>query len=807
MNNNARTNKRQGESLEELRKKANEADRLRAQRDRMREKLRLSEERFISLVRCAPDAVTVLDLNLVVSHVSRQTLHIHGYDAPAEMIGMHAFDLLCPDERERIEEYVQTVLREGIVRNVECTLLKKDASVFHGQISAAVIHDAAGNADAIIIHTRDLSEQKHRQDQLSESEEKFRTLAEKSPNMIFINQNGRIVYANEQCERQLGYSREELCAPAFSFLTLIAPRSVDIVKEHYARHMRGEDVPAYEYSLVARDGRRLEALNATRLITFNGKPAILGIVTDITSRKEAERALRESEQKFRGLAEEISEGVAVFTRGRIQWCNHAFAAIFGYLVEELIGCDGKALLSPESASGIHALNDIDTDGKGRPAPCETVGVRKDGAQIDIDVKAKPFTFGDRMSIQVVVRDISETKKNQRERDLIQSQLRQSQKMEAVGRLAGGLAHDFNNLLVAITGYSDLLLSRLDSQSKLRKDVQEIKKAGMRAATLTRQLLTFGRSQPIAPLSLDLKQVLVDMQGLLEKLMGENVTLEYRFSEPLLRTRADPSQIEQLVVNLAVNARDAMPSGGQLRIEADTITLTENDCSDNPDAKPGTFVRLTVSDTGVGIDTSIMQNIFEPFFTTKGPDRGTGLGLAVVYGVVKQHNGWLRITSAVQKGTTFEIYLPVHQRESLDVDAAPQTISLETFRGNGEGVLVVEDETGVREFAHKALTNHGYRVYAAATAAEALETFERDKETIQLVLSDVVLPDIQGLELATKIAAMKPETRIILSSGYMDYKTNWEEIKSRGFPFLKKPYFLADLLKSVRLAADDPIRAQ
>jgi PAS domain S-box-containing protein len=777
---------------------AAEVDALRDELARTRKRLCQSEERFESLVRCAPDAVTVLDTTLIIQHVSDQTVHIHGYADQRDMIGLHAFELLSPEDHDRARADLQRLFDEGVVREAEYRLLRRDGSPFIGRISGAIIHGPDGRAESIILDTRDITDEKRGQEQLRESEQKFRMLADKSPNMIFINQAGRIVYANEQCERQLGYSRTRLQDETFDFMNLIAPESLDTVRRSYACHMRGEEVEPYEYTIIAENGRRIEAINATRLISFAGRPAILGIVTDITERKRAESALRDSERKFRALSEEMFEGVAVYVRGRLQWCNRAFAELFGYSLEELRNGEPSMLLAPEAGEPARRIVASHAAGDTPLLPCETIGMRKDGSRIDIDIKTKTFTFGDQRSVQMLVRDIGDEKQNRRERELIQANLRQSQKMEAIGRLAGGLAHDFNNLLVAITGYSDLALTRVERDNPVRKDVLEIKKAGMRAAALTRQLLTFGRSQPLAPQIVDLPALMRDMRGLLERLMGENVALEWEMAEDLMRIKADPSQIEQMIVNLAVNARDAMPEGGALRIIGANHTIHRDERA-GKGAGAAPFVRLTVADTGAGIDQSILHTIFEPFFTTKGPDRGTGLGLAVVYGVVKQHHGWVDVDSSPGAGASFHIYLPALRQETGATEIETNQCSLDAFRGAGQCVLVIEDEAGVRTFAEKALRSNGYQVLTAATAAEALAQFDKHHDRLELVLSDVVLPDVMGLELAQTLIERKPSLRIILSSGYLDYKSNWETIKARGFPFLKKPYFLADLLKALQAA--------
>ncbi|MGQ9627817.1 MAG: ATP-binding protein, partial [Anaerolineae bacterium] len=376
---------------------------------------------------------------------------------------------------------------------------------------------------------------------------------------------------------------------------------------------------------------------------------------------------------------------------------------------------------------------------------------------------------------------------------LEEQLRQSQKMEAIGRLAGGVAHDFNNLLTTILGYSDFLLYRLGPEDPLRGDIETIRKAGERAASLTRQLLAFSRRQMLQPRVLDLNLVVAEVEKMLRRLIGEDIELVSILEPSLKRVKADLGQIEQVIMNLAVNARDAMPEGGTLAIKTENVTVDEEYCKFVPEARPGEFVRLSIEDTGVGMDKEIRQHLFEPFFTTK--EGGTGLGLAVVYGIVKQHEGWINVYTEPGQGSTFKVYLPAF---SLEPEGEPEKrVSLEEFRGRGEKILVVEDDEGVREFATRVLRENGYVVFEAATAEEALDVFEGEKEDFHLVFSDVVLPDKPGLQLIDELLTRKPELRVLLSSGYADRKSQWRIIRERGFRFLQKPYASADLLRVIR----------
>ncbi len=372
----------------------------------------------------------------------------------------------------------------------------------------------------------------------------------------------------------------------------------------------------------------------------------------------------------------------------------------------------------------------------------------------------------------------------------QDQLLQAQKMEAVGRLAGGVAHDFNNLLTAIKGYAELLLTTPELDEGVRSDIEQIKKAADQAAGLTRQLLAFSRRQPLQRRVIDLNKVVSEMDVMLRRLIGEDIELVSDLHDEI-RLKADPGQIEQVIINLVVNARDAMPEGGRLSVRTRAVVLDDHACLSMPGARPGWFACVSIEDTGMGIPRDVMDQIFEPFFSTKGPGKGTGLGLAVVYGIVRQHGGWINVYSEPRHGTVFKIYLPAADGETEE--SADDTGKDRQSRGDGQRILLVEDERTVREFAARALRQSGYVIVEAGDAEEALRIFHKEEGHFDLVFSDVVLPDKSGIKLTEEIAEESPDMPVILSSGYTDQKSQWPMIEERGYRFLQKPYSLPELL--------------
>jgi PAS domain S-box-containing protein len=373
-------------------------------------------------------------------------------------------------------------------------------------------------------------------------------------------------------------------------------------------------------------------------------------------------------------------------------------------------------------------------------------------------------------------------------------LLRAQKMEAVGNLAGGVAHDFNNLLTAITGYAELALDRIDEDDPAHSDINQIRKAAAQAASLTSQLLAFSRQTPLLPKVMSVNEVVANLDKMMRRLIGEDIRLTTDLDPGLDYIKADPTQMQQVVMNLIINGRDAMPGGGTLSIETRNITLDEKDCESIADSAPGDYVRLSVRDTGTGIDPEILHRIFEPFFTTKELGKGTGLGLSVGYGVISQHDGWINIDSMPGEGTQFTVYLPATAEAVADQDRMDAPIV--TTAGHGEKILVVEDEDSVREFAMRALREGGYTVLEASDAEEAMAVFS-EAGGVDLVFSDVVLPTKSGLELVEELQSSRPDVRVLLASGYTDTKSQWEAIRDRGFGFLQKPYGISALLLTIR----------
>ena len=516
------------------------------------------------------------------------------------------------------------------------------------------------------------------------------------------------------------------------------------------------------------------------------------VMRDVTARKRAEEALRRSEASYRSLILGASYGIFLCgVDGKFVSVNPALVAMLGYQSEgDLLGVNLVKDIHC-NPGGEEPLLDRYRQ-KGRIDGLLADWKRKDGKPIRVRLSGRAL-LGEQGALEgfeVITEDVTE-------RERLEEQLRQAQKMEAVGRLAGGIAHDFNNLLTIVTGYSQLLLERLDPSDALSGSVNEIRKAADRASSLTRQLLAFSRRQVLLPQVLDLNAVVGNVEKMLRRLIGEDIELATVLDPELGRVKADPGQIEQVIMNLAVNSRDAMPQGGKLTIETANVELDGEYLRRHVSVTPGPYVLLALSDTGCGMDEETQEHIFEPFFTTKEKGKGTGLGLATVYGIVKQSDGYIWVYSEPQRGTTFKVYLP----RIADAVPAPETPEPASLPVGSETILVVEDEEAVRPLVEGVLKSRGYKVLIASGGDEALKICADAPPPIHLLLTDVVMPKMGGVELAQRLAALHPETRVLYMSGYTDAGIIHNGLLNPSSAFLQKPFTPDDLARKVREVLD------
>jgi two-component system, cell cycle sensor histidine kinase and response regulator CckA len=630
--------------------------------------------------------------------------------------------------------------------------------------------------------------------QLVDREELFHLISENAADMIaVVDMDGRRIFNSVSYQKVLGYSPAEL--QASSGFEQIHPDDRERVKNAAAEARLTGVGKTLEYRLRHKNGAWL-VLESTSSVIQNadGQPEKLIIVNrDVTERKRTEEALRRSETGFRSVVEDAPYGIyRASTAGRFLQVNPALQKMLGYeSTEELLSKDlpGEIFRHSEEYQRLTELltrteeiKDLELEWKRKDST--PITVRCSGRRVNDETGALAY-------FEAFAEDVTEKR-------ILERQLRMAQKMEAIGRLSGGIAHDFNNLLGVIIGYSRVLKRELGANNPLAEHALEIEKAGQRAASLTKQLLAFSRQQVLSPSVLNLNALATDMEKMLPQLLGEDIEVSLLLDPELGNVKADQSQIEQVIMNLAVNARDAMPMGGKLKIETSNAELDQSYVRGHPGSKIGSFILLAVTDTGTGMDAATLTHIFEPFFTTKELGKGTGLGLATVYGIVKQSNGYIGLESAIGKGTSFQIYLPRHAGQPAVDDL--KIDSPDNLRGS-ETILLVEDSEPLRKLAKTFLESRGFRVLSAESGEDALQVAARFGGAFDLLLTDVVMPGINGRILAENLLLRQPRMKVLYMSGYTDSFIAGHGVLDPGIHLLHKPFIEEVLIRKVREVID------
>ena len=729
--------------------------------------------------------------------VNRAYEEIWGRTVDSLYADSHSFiDAIHPDDQPELRAALRGLLNGQPIEKIEVRIIRPDGSTRWALCRGFPLRDAEGHIVRLVGTAVDISKHKVAEDELRRHDKLFRAILDNSTNLIFIkDREGRYMVINKEFERAFQISEEQVRGKTdkeiFPAVQAVKFRSTDLKALRARSGIDFEEVANYP------DGPHTSIVHKFPLFDSSGGIfATGGIVTNITERKRAEEALRQSEEQYRSLVEGSPYGIfRSSSDGRFLVANPAMVRMLGYDSEqELLSLDFVKNLytNPTDRQRIIDLNAQ----FGHQGGVELVWKRKDGRPILVRASGRriPDERGGTACYEVIAEDITERKR-------LELQSHQAQKMEALGELAGGIAHDFNNLLVVILGQCQLISKRINPTSAVYGRFQEIQKAAERAKWLTAQLLIFGRRKTPELEVIDPNaDVIGELRELLDRLIGEDIVLVTHLSPKLGRVRADRSLLQQAIVNLCVNARDAMPKGGTLTIATENVEVSESSAHQHPGVPPGFYVMLSVNDTGTGIDAAIQSHIFEPFFTTKETGKGTGLGLAMVQGVVTHIGGYVAVQSEIGGGSAFQVFLPVV--ECAD-QAKPAKRAEEIGPRGSETVLLVEDAQGVRSVIRDYLESGGYSVVETGTPRQALEFVRNHMAPIHLLLTDMVMPGGGGVELSRQIRSAWPDIKVLYMSGYASRDAGRDEGLQEGTPFLQKPFTEEDLLRSVQRVLDEP----
>lgn len=673
---------------------------------------------------------------------------------------------------------------------VEFRFLKKDRSWMWILGRARIMErDKDGSPTRFIGTHTEITERKEAEEALAKSEALYHDLVETSQDLIWqCDADSRYTFLNTAWEEVFGYEIGQMLGKKFSEFQYPEQAARDEVE--FSKLMKGGILKKFETVHLGKNGNEIHLVfNAKFIRDKTGKIiGTRGTAYDITERKNAENALRESESKYRHLIQHSGEAIYLLYNRRFELINYKFEELFGVSLKKANRKDFDFinLVAPKSRPKIEERIKRQKNDKKLEPSYEFTAINSKGEEIEVEATVTYVKYKNSFATQGILRDITEQKR-------IERQLRQAQKMEAVGQLAGGIAHDFNNLLTVINGYCEIL-SMNDLSPKIADSLNQIQKAGNRATQLTSQLLAFSRKQIIQPQVLNLNSVISNYLKMLGRLLGENIDISTKLFPELEQVKADPGQIEQIIMNIAINSRDAMPFGGQLIIETNNVKIDKSCIKNYQGAKTGPYVQLLISDSGRGMDSKTLAHIFEPFFTTKGRDKGTGLGLATVYGIVKQNNGFIDVKSRLHKGTSIKIFLPRIKQDQIESEG--KSLNQKDLKGT-ETILLVEDDPGVRKVTRSTLVNYGYSVLSASDGKQALKIFDSYHSSIDLVLTDVVMPNMNGREIVEIIVNKNPRIKVLYFSGYTDDNIAHHGVLEDGVEFIQKPYSQIDLVSKIK----------
>ncbi len=746
------------------------------------------ETMVYALTKVNPESVLLMDTDGRILSANRAFTG-HAGKKESQVIGKPMFEFFPPTTASLWKTRIRSAVATGIPERFEDVEEEKYTEYYLHPLL-----DESGKCTQLALFSIDVTDRRQMEKALRRSEEKFKEMFDSAPvGYHELDSEGHITDVNRTELEMLGYSREEMIG---KFAWQFVPNTEASQKRVLAKLLG--DLPVTkgaERIYMRKGGTTFSALIEERLLEDEqgNITGIRTIIEDITDRKYAEEELRESEERFKITLYSIGDGVITTDMyGNVQQMNPVAETMTGWSEEEARSrsiTEVFQIINEQSGSDVeNPVHHVLREGVVVGLANHTVLIGKDGTRLPIADSGAPIRnqHGETIGVVLVFND-------QSDRRLLQSQLMHAQKMEAVGRLAGGIAHDFNNVIAIILGYAKLIEHTLNPLDPIARKVQAIVIAAERSAELTKQLLAFARKQVIAPVVLNLDDSLAALHNMLTRLIGEDVSLTLKAANDLWNIKIDPSQVDQILANLSTNARDAIGDTGTIEIETSNIVIDEAYCKDHLDFQPGEYVMLAFSDTGTGMDKATMLRIFEPFFTTKPEGEGSGLGLATVFGIVKQNNGFINVYSEIGKGTTFKLYLPRFHGEIK----APVEKSVEIPLKGTETILIVEDEVQLLDLAKSSLEVHGYTVYTAKSPGDAIVLFERSSKKFDLLITDVVMPGMNGKELKERLDSVKPGMEVIFMSGYTADVVAHRGILDEKVNFLQKPFTPLMLARKVR----------
>jgi len=764
------------------------------------EVLRQSKERYRLLADNSLDVIWTMNLDLEFTYVNPAVFPLTGYTIE-EWVGS-SLPEHCDDKNfAKIVQVIADEMAKGLEGSgviFETVVLHKNQEPLPVEIHGKIIYDDSGQPISLQGIARDISERKRAEEALRQVKERTETILQTIQSGVFVidAKTHRIIDLNRAAEVMIGAKRAEIIGHICHRFVCPNARGECPITDI------GQEVNNTETVLLKNDGGQIEILKTVVTVTLDGRECLIESFVDITDRKEAEAAVRAHQERFKTFFSSVQDAIFVHPLQEEGFApfievNDIASQRYGYSRDEFLKLTALDITKREVAE-VHATPKHRKNLRDKKHLFfEAVHIKKSGEEFPVEINSSIVEQYGKPVILSVVRDISNRKQAQEKNARIEDQYRQAQKVEAIGRLAGGVAHDLNNLLSPILGFGELLMIDFSPEDKRQGYANQIVRAGYSARDLVRQLLAFGRRQTLEYKTIDLNDTIKGFERLLRRTIREDIEIDIITSINIKPIKADIGQVEQVIMNLAVNAQDAMPDGGKLILETAMVEVDEDFITDHPGTQPGHYILLTISDTGCGMDEETQKHIFEPFFSTKG-EQGTGLGLATVYGIVKQHSGNIWLDSKLGKGATFQVYLPVSEEAIIERETGEETA---TAPKGSETILLVEDSEQVRDLSQTILKRDGYTILAAENGAEALTVLASHDGPLDLLLTDVVMPDMNGRDLFLRVAEKCPGIKVLYMSGYTNNVIAHHGVLDQGVQFIQKPFSVQALAAKVREVLD------